>query len=199
MFCPAGLTASPYVWTPVASQSVRPGQSYALSIEQSRLTNYSPMFTIGSHAADYNQLQLQFREPVRIGTGHYYPLEDRAVHHDGKALNSDSGIFPRSQGVFPRSEGVFPRNEGNFNQHEATATPTGTVASLAHVTSTLMGSDSSIVHGTGTSTGSIDILRGAARASSSPIEYVNAGQTLSLGRMIAKFATLGNLLALLWV
>ncbi|KAL8758090.1 MAG: hypothetical protein Q9184_004034 [Pyrenodesmia sp. 2 TL-2023] len=212
-FCPAGLTASPYLWTPVASQSVRPGQSYALSIEQSRLTNYSPMFTIGTHPAEYDQLRLPLRQPVRIGTGHYYPLKDRAVQHNGKAPNSDfgifprsegvfprsEGVFPRSEGVFPRSEGVFPRSEGSFLQDEATATPTGTVASLAYATGTPIGSHSSLVYATGTSTGSISSLPGAARASSSPIEYVNAGQTLSLGRMVAKFVTLGNLLVLLWV
>ncbi|KAL8923034.1 MAG: hypothetical protein Q9208_004846 [Pyrenodesmia sp. 3 TL-2023] len=183
-----GLTASPYVWTPAASQSVRPGQSYALSIEQSRLTNYSPMFTIGSPAADYHQLRLPLREPVRIGTGHYYPLEDRAVD-DGKALNSDAGIFPRSHGLIARTE-------GSFHQDGATATPTGTVASLAHATGTLMGS---LVHATGTSTGSIESLQEAARASPSPIGYANAGHTLSLGPMVARFVMLGSLLALLWV
>ncbi|KAL8897393.1 MAG: hypothetical protein Q9207_007235 [Kuettlingeria erythrocarpa] len=180
-----GLTESPYLWTPVASQSVPPGQSYALSIEQSRLTNYSPMFTIGSHAAEYDQLQLEFRDPVRLGTAHYYPLKDRAVQEDGKALNSDMAIDPRSEGLFAR--------------HEATHIATGTVASLAFATGTPIGSGSSLVSATGTSTGTVDTRMGAARASSSPIGYANAGQALSLGWMGAKLVALGHFVALLWI
>ncbi|KAI4254407.1 MAG: hypothetical protein L6R42_007204 [Xanthoria sp. 1 TBL-2021] len=83
----AGLLSSPYTWTPVASNVVRPGVSYVLSIVQSGLTNYSPVFSIGARAAG-PQLAHAVRAPLPIGTAGYYPLQKPTVQ-------DDPAIYPR--------------------------------------------------------------------------------------------------------
>lgn len=161
-FVAAGVTASPYRWTPVASKAIRSGQLYALSIEQSGLTNYSPMFGIGAHAAS-DALQVQYGAPVPIGFGRYYPLENRAAHND----NFNTGA-------------VFPRTEGIFRHGHPTGTPVGTEVSPAYPTGTPAGSNAPPAHATGTSTGAVSGLSGAARATYSP-PITGGAQTTSLG------------------
>ncbi|KAL8885826.1 MAG: hypothetical protein Q9215_006372 [Flavoplaca cf. flavocitrina] len=109
------LLSSPYTWTPYASAVVKPGVPYVLSIVQSGLTNYSPVFRIGTAAAA-PALAYALHAPVPIGTAGYYPLQkpmgqdNPAVHarHDGT-----EGVFPRHDAtgfIFPRhyATGVIP-------------------------------------------------------------------------------------------
>ncbi|KAI4139559.1 MAG: hypothetical protein L6R39_006229 [Caloplaca ligustica] len=193
----AGLTTSPYVWTPVASQSIRSGQPYVLSIEQSGLTNYSPWFTI-RHAQVDDQLREQHGAPVPFGPVRYYPLENRAAQDDAKVYNSDVGLH-NTGSIFPRTEAIFPRNEGIFRRHYVTGTPASPEVSYAYATGTPTGSFKPVVYATGTSTGSADSLRGAARMSSSPIAYANAARKMDLGWSVVMLVSVPCVLLLLWI
>ncbi|KAL8710790.1 MAG: hypothetical protein Q9225_007222 [Loekoesia sp. 1 TL-2023] len=177
----SNFSGSAISWTPIASQSVRTGQLYALSITQSGFTNYSPTFGIGASTASSRQMHGPYGAPVPIGTGRYYPIASRDVPGDSKVHNSDIGFFGTGA--------IFPR-------HYATGTPTESWISLAYMT----GTEISLAYPTGTSTGSINGLRGAAAKTSSSVAPIeNASQKLSLGWFaVVKFLSIGVVLLLLW-
>lgn len=172
-------------WTPVPSQSIQPGQLYALSIVQSGLTNYSPMFGISAATGVSDRVHAAYGAPIPIGTGRYYPIANREVQDHAEAHNSDvASIFPRNDGsVFPRHEGsVFPRNDGSvfprnygtiFQRDHVTGTPTGSGISHACATGTGTAAGGTM----GRSTGCITDFRAAA-ATSSPISSNSEAQRL---------------------
>ena len=100
---------------------MKPGVPYVLSIVQSGLTNYSPVFRIGTAAAA-PALAYALHAPVPIGTAGYYPLQ--------KPMGQDNpAILARHDGT----EGVFPRHDATgiiFPRHYAT----GVIPALAEVT-----------------------------------------------------------------
>ncbi|KAL8649759.1 MAG: hypothetical protein Q9210_004208 [Variospora velana] len=193
-FIAAGVTASPYTWTPVASQSIRSGQLYALSIEQSDLTNYSPMFRIGKHAT-LDDFQLQYGVPVPIGFGRYYPLENRAAPDETKVHNTERNVF--------NTDSIFPRTERVFHQPHATGTRIGTDVIPAYATGTPARSNAPLAYATGTSTGSVSGLRGAdmvpGMAPQPIIEPASGAPTMSLGwPLVAQLISLACVSVLLW-
>ncbi|KAL8632206.1 hypothetical protein Q9189_002116 [Teloschistes chrysophthalmus] len=105
---------NPVSWIPTASDSIRAGQLYTLSIEQSGLTNYSPMFGIGASTAAPNQIHMAYGAPLPVGTGQYYAYRDVAAP---AKRNVDNTGF-----VLPR----YPLNTGTgiADSHAyATGTP----------------------------------------------------------------------------
>ena len=94
---------------------MKPGVPYVLSIVQSGLTNYSPVFRIGTAAAA-PALAYAARAPVPIGTGGYYPVQ-KPIGQDGPAIHArdhaTGGLFPRHDAtgiIFPQhyATGVIP-------------------------------------------------------------------------------------------
>ncbi|KAI4136710.1 MAG: hypothetical protein LQ341_005488, partial [Variospora aurantia] len=188
------VTASPYTWTPVASQNIPSGQMYALSIEQSGLTNYSPMFGIGQNAA-FDDFQVQYGVPVPIGFGRYYPLKNRAAPEEAKVHNTEGNVF--------NTGAVFPRTEGVFHQTHATGTPIGTGVIPAYATGTPAGSKAPHAYATGTSTGSVSGLRAAdmvpGMAPQPIIEHANGAPTMNLGwPLVAQLISMACVSVLRW-
>ncbi|KAL8856546.1 MAG: hypothetical protein Q9178_006861 [Gyalolechia marmorata] len=113
-FSSAGLLSSPYTWTPVASKVVRPGVLYVLSIVQSGLTNYSPVFSIGASpsASGLSLAGRVFDAPLPVGAAGQYPIP-RPMEKD----NATNSLFPRHDAtgvVFPRYHAtglVLPRDD----------------------------------------------------------------------------------------
>ncbi|KAI4173163.1 MAG: hypothetical protein LQ343_003090 [Gyalolechia ehrenbergii] len=162
-------------WTPVPSQSVRAGQLYALSIKQSGLTNYSPMFGISAVTAVSGREPAAYGAPVPIGIGRYYAIANRDVQDHAEVHNSEFGsIFPRQY-----------------------ATGTSTGSGIFHASAT--GTGTPIGYATGTSTGSINDFRGAA-ATASPVPHIGEAQSLGLGwSSVVKFLFAGFVSLLLWI
>lgn len=87
---------------------MKPGVPYVLSIVQSGLTNYSPVFRIGTAAAA-PALAYAARAPVPIGTGGYYPVQ-KPMGQDHPAIHARNDA---TGGVFPRHDAtgtVLPRH-----------------------------------------------------------------------------------------
>lgn len=183
----AGLTASPYVWTPVASESVRPNQLYTLSIEQSGLTNYSPMFAIGGAAAApaaLDRMYAAYGVPLPVGTQHYFPLYKRGAPEAAKVHHSELQLF--SGGIIPRS---FAINAGAA--HTAISTGTGPVTPLAYAT----GYVPQLAYATGSGTGT-GIRGGFAQTTPSSVQpYLSAASMLNVDWR----AVMTLFLLLLWI
>ncbi|KAL9027033.1 MAG: hypothetical protein Q9196_004386 [Gyalolechia fulgens] len=170
----SNYSGSSLSWTPVHSQSVRAGQLYALSIIQSGLTNYSPMFGISAATAVSDRVHAAYGAPVPVGTGRYYPIVDRELQNLAGVHHSEFG-----------SGFIFPR-------HHVTGTPTGSEISHAFATGT--GTGTPIGYATGISTGSR-----AAAAAPSPVPYVSDAPTLGFGWSWAvTFLSSGLVSLLLW-
>ncbi|KAL8917350.1 MAG: hypothetical protein Q9172_005890 [Xanthocarpia lactea] len=104
-----GLLSSPYNWTPVASKVIRPGVQYVLSIVQSGLTNYSPVFSIESGLSLAERV---FGAPLPVGAaGHYRiqrPMEkDNATNTLFSRHDATGVILPRYHATGP----VLPRDD----------------------------------------------------------------------------------------
>ncbi|KAL8685645.1 MAG: hypothetical protein Q9224_005736 [Gallowayella concinna] len=117
-----GLLSTSYSWTPVASQVVKPGVPYVLSIVQSGLTNYSPYFTIAAHPGA-SELFNAARVPLPVGAPGYYPSPRPQTPEN----NGIDGIFFDPTGtIFPRRDAtgvIIPRNDPTgaiFPRHDAT-------------------------------------------------------------------------------
>ncbi|KAL8831020.1 MAG: hypothetical protein Q9170_005470 [Blastenia crenularia] len=189
----SNYSGSAISWTPVPSQSIRSGQLYALSIVQSGLTNYSPMFGIGGSNAVSRQIFNSYGAPVPMGTGRYYPIASRVIQVHAKAHNSDFRLF--------NTEPILPR-------HYGTETPTGTGTPYVYGPGTEVfyvaaptGTEFPAAYATGTTTGSADSHRGAALESSSPIAPALSGSSkLSLGWFaVVKAVSSGMIALLLWM
>ncbi|KAL9577122.1 MAG: hypothetical protein Q9212_006571 [Teloschistes hypoglaucus] len=145
----------PVSWTPTASDSIRPGQLYTLSIEQSGLTNYSPMFGIGASTTASNQIHMAYGAPLPVGTGHYYAYRD--VEAPAKRNVDNTGF------VLPRSL--------------ALNTGTGLADSHAYATGTPG------ISGSGSGTGAV--IRGAQATTSPIEPPTGEGSRLGLGVVTA--------------
>ncbi|KAL8710620.1 MAG: hypothetical protein Q9220_004844 [cf. Caloplaca sp. 1 TL-2023] len=107
-----GLTTSPYVWTPTASHSVRVGQLYVLSIIQSGLTNYSPVFGIAAAATQAKVVHAPLLG--RYGNSSVFPGSEAMFMPAHMATGT---IFPRSHatGTGFASTGMFPYATGTVS------------------------------------------------------------------------------------
>ncbi|KAL8686721.1 MAG: hypothetical protein Q9218_006915 [Villophora microphyllina] len=163
-----------FTWTPAATDSIRPGQLYSLSVEQSGLTNYSPMFGISTPTAASGLFRVQYGAPLPVGTGHYYAIRNVAAPANANVYNSEFRLA-NTGFVLPRSIAV---NTG-----------TGTSAPRAYATGNA-GISGSI-------SGSGAALRGAG-TTGSPIAAINhGGSRLALGAMMA-LVSASCVLLLLW-
>lgn len=158
---------------------MKPGVPYVLSIVQSGLTNYSPVFRIGTAAAA-PALAYAVHAPVPIGTAGYYPLQkpmgqdNPAIHarHDGT-----EGVFPRHDAtdiIFPRhyATGVIPALS------EATPeTPSQAVAAPPFATGTYYR-----VYATGSGIGSVPAYATGGR-------YNNVTATGTIGAAAAAYVS----------
>ncbi|KAL9601427.1 MAG: hypothetical protein Q9219_002493 [cf. Caloplaca sp. 3 TL-2023] len=190
-------------WTPILSEFVLPGGLYALSIVQSGLTNYSPMFGIQDSASRVGQVHAAHNAPVPMGTGRYYPVVKRVEQDNARVLNSDLGFFG-SGAIVPRhyTTGIdHPADYITYTGTESPVTytfiyPTGSGSGSTQY----MGTGTGAPYPTGTSTGSGTNLRGAAVGSQSPISAYDSGsEKLSLSWVIlVKSLASGIAAMLLW-
>ncbi|KAL9579380.1 MAG: hypothetical protein Q9203_006717 [Teloschistes exilis] len=159
----------PVSWTPTASDSIRAGQLYALSIEQSGLTNYSPMFGIAASSPASNQVRMAHGAPLPVGTAHYYAYRDVAAP---AKRNVDNTGF-----VLPRS---FPFSTG-----------TGIPDSHAYATGTPG------ISGSGSGTGAM--MRGAQATTSPIDNGASSGRARLALSAITAMASAGCVLWLSWM
>ncbi|KAL8870008.1 MAG: hypothetical protein Q9174_003843 [Haloplaca sp. 1 TL-2023] len=94
-----GLTASPFVWTPVASSTVRSGQLYYLSIHQGSDTNYSPMFGIITAAAKA-QDNAEVGALLPVGRQHHFAIDKRNNEQPTGVHGSDNPCHTTSSSFF---------------------------------------------------------------------------------------------------
>ena len=105
MVTPAGLTASPFVWTPTASSTVRSGQLYYLSIHQGGTTNYSPMFGIMAAAAKA-QDEADFGALLPVGRQHHFAIDKRNDEQPVEVHASETPCHTTSSSFFTVYHGV---------------------------------------------------------------------------------------------
>ncbi|KAL8801720.1 MAG: hypothetical protein Q9182_004259 [Xanthomendoza sp. 2 TL-2023] len=159
----AGLTATSYSWTPVASKVVKPGIPYVLSIVQSGLTNYSPYFTIAARPAASGLLNA-VRVPLPVNARGYYPIPSLQAPED----NLSNNIFPDATGAsYPRGDAtgvIIPRNDPTgviIPRHDATRVKlprndaTGAATTAEFVKRLLATGSYGTSYPTGTGTGSL--------------------------------------------
>ncbi|KAL8727179.1 MAG: hypothetical protein Q9166_006216 [cf. Caloplaca sp. 2 TL-2023] len=167
-----GLTASPYTWTPFASQLVQPNVSYVLSIEQSGRTNYSPCFTIRTSAAQsgLSQAARSYGAPLPVGSTRYYPTQKPWVQQDGEihgfdlesifSPNDATGVIAAPHDatriIAPRHDAtrvIMPRKDATgiiLARHDAT----GAIPPRTYATGQIFPRTHPTVYPIGTATGS---------------------------------------------